>query len=503
MTDAFGEDPPRSGRTVALSSRHVPTWMAFAGFRVPRPGGRSPKASTIGTWRRPRRATVGGLVIAMLLAACGPAPTPDASPPPTAATDTPSPTSSMDPETGSVEPAPGSDSAVYPPNPGAVLVAIDAGHGGCLDWGVPDPSERGVELAEKTLTLGIAQRLRDLLVADGIGVLMIRDADVALAGDNEPAFGCDGPAWRDVDGDGRSGFEETGRIRTRDELQARIDLANLARADVLVSIHINSLTQDGVAFEIAATQTFYDDETPWGASSGSLADSLQAEVMAAIEPLATYDRQDRGTDAVAFFAVSRQWQDDDTCETPGDTWCKPHRALSMPSALAEVGSINLLEEHDLLASAAGQDAIAAGLFEGIAGHLGARPLAARIGLDGEAPGERPEALDGTGPPFVAPAAPSPLRLRLTNTGTQPWPAGMSLVAGWEMTDLPYLGQPPDDLVPVGNEIPALSPGESVVVEAGLPAAPAEPAVAWIGLRDGNDLLADAGSPPLQLSSQPD
>ena len=54
-----------------------------------------------------------------------------------------------------VEPAPGSDSEVYAPNPEAIVVAIDAGHGGCLDWGVPDPSQRGVELAEKTMTLVI------------------------------------------------------------------------------------------------------------------------------------------------------------------------------------------------------------------------------------------------------------------------------------------------------------------------------------------------------------
>ena len=451
-----------------------------------------------------RAIAIAALLIATL-SGCGPDASqsrPAASSPASAPAE-PSPTPGPGSSTGTVEPAPGSDSVVYPPNPRAIVVAIDAGHGGCLDWGVPDPSERGVELAEKTLTLGIAQRLRDLLVADGIGVLMIRDADVALAGDDEPAFGCDGPAWRDVDGDGRSGFEETGRIRTRDELQARIDLANLARADVLISIHINSLTQDGIAFEIAATQTFYDDETPWSASSASLAESLQSGVVAAIEPLATYDREDRGTDAVAFYAVSRQWQDDDTCETPGDTWCKPHRALAMPGALAEVGSINLLEEHDLLASAEGQEAVAAGLFDGLARHLGARPLAARIGLETETPGERPEALDGTGPPFVASPLTAPLRLRLTNTGIEPWPAGMSLVAGWEMTELPYLGQPPSGLVPLGNDIPTLAPGESVVVEAVLPAVPAERSVAWIGLRGGNGLLAEAGSPPLQLSSQPD
>ena len=483
MTDAFADDAGRGRGEMHVRSRRVPAWAPFASIR--------------GVAR--------GLVLAAaLLAACGPVVTSEPSPSATAldASST-TPTPSVSPATGSVEAAPGSDSAVYPENPGAIVVAIDAGHGGCLDWGVPDPSERGVELAEKTLTLGIAQRLRELLVSDGIGVLIIRDADVALAGDNEPAFGCDGPAWRDVDGDGRSGFEETGRIRTRDELQARIDLANLARADVLISIHINSLTQDGVAFEIAATQTFYDDETPWGASSGSLAESLQSGVVAAIEPLATYDREDRGTDAVAFYAISRQWQDGDTCETPGDTWCKPHRALAMPGALAEVGSINLRDEHDLLASADGQDAVAAGLFEGLVAHFGARDLAARIGFENEVPGDRPDELDGLGPPFDAPVLESPVRLRLTNTGTEPWPDGMALVIGWEVTDLPYLPQPPNALVPLGNEIPALAPGESVVVEATLPAAPSGRSVAWIGLQAGNDLLADAGSPALQLSSRPD
>ncbi len=394
---------------------------------------------------------------------------------------------------------------MYPPNPGAIVVAIDPGHGGCLDWGVPDPSERGVELAEKTLTLAIAQRLRDRLVADGIAVLMTRDADVALAGDDEPAFGCDGPPWRDVDGDGQAGFEESGRIRTRDELQARIDLANLARADILLSIHINSLTQDGVAFEIAATQTFYDDETPWGAASGALAEALQDGVVAAIEPLASYDREDRGTDAVAYYAISRQWEDGDTCEVPGDTWCKPHRALAMPGALAEVGSINLREEHDLLASSVGQDAIAGGLFAGLAAYFESRGLAGRIGLADETPAERPAERAGSGPLFFAPTiGDDPIKLRLTNTGTEAWPTGISLVAGWEETDLPYLPRHPDDLVPLGNDIPELAPGESVVIEASLPPAPTVGrAVAWLGLRVGGDLLADLGSPAFQASSGPD
>ena len=57
---------------------------------------------------------------------------------------------------------------------------------------------------------------------------MTRDDDVALAGDDYPDLGCHGPPWRDVNGDGESGFDPVGAIRTRDELQARLDLANLA-----------------------------------------------------------------------------------------------------------------------------------------------------------------------------------------------------------------------------------------------------------------------------------
>ena len=156
------------------------------------------------------------LVLAALVAACG---TQTASPS-TSAVPSIAPTASAVPSeaptVGTVEPAPGSNSEVYAPNPGAIVVAIDAGHGGCLDWGVPDPSERGEELAEKTLTLEIARRLRDRLEAEGVTVVMVRDGDIALAGDDYADLGCNGPAWRDVNGDVEAGFEQEGATRTRD-----------------------------------------------------------------------------------------------------------------------------------------------------------------------------------------------------------------------------------------------------------------------------------------------
>jgi N-acetylmuramoyl-L-alanine amidase len=215
------------------------------------------------------------------------------------------PSAELDP--GGVEAAPGSDSAVYAPNPAAIVVAIDAGHGGCLDWGVPDPSERGEQLAEKTLTLEIALDLRDLLSAQGIGVVMIRDEDEALAGDNYSPLGCEGPPWRDVNGDGLAGFgpDLPEATRTRDELQARLDLANVAQADALISIHINAPSDGGQRIEIAFSETFYTDETPWGATATArLAEAMQAGVVDRLDPIADYERGDRGITAHNFYLVA-------------------------------------------------------------------------------------------------------------------------------------------------------------------------------------------------------
>lgn len=409
---------------------------------------------------------------------------------------------SQRPVAGAVEPAPGSDSAVYAPNPGAVLVAIEPGHGGCLDWGVPDPSERGPQLAEKTLTLAIAQRLHDLLADEGIGVLMIRDEDEALAGDDYPPLGCEGPAWRDVNGDGLAGFgpDLPEATRTRDELQARLDLANLAGADALISIHINSPTEDGVQVEIAFSETFYTDETPWGASATArLAEAIQGGVVRRLDPLADYERGDRGITAHNFYMVAPTLFEP-TEERP-DPFRQPTRGGLMPVVLSEVGSITLRSEHDLLASAGGQQAVAQGLLDGLAAYFGGRELAARIALADASVGAVPAPVDGDGPMFWAPRAPGdPVSLRLTNTGVSAWPSGMELVAGWSATDQPYLATAPPALEALAV-VPALGPGESLVLRVDLPSPPPNRALAWISLRIDGATLADHGSPALQLSSR--
>lgn len=448
----------------------------------------------------PTRRLAAGLAGMLLLAACGADPVgPSPSVPGSGAPASVGPSPSADGGFGSVIPAPGSASEIYEPNPGALVIAIDPGHGGCLDWGVPDPLSRGVEFSEKTMTLGIAERLRDLLAAQGVEVLLLREGDEALAGDDYPDLGCTGPAWRDVDGDGRAGFEETGRVRTRDELQARIDRANLARADVLLSIHINSMTQNGVVYEIAATQTFYDDETPWGEdASAPLAAAIQSDVVAALESVAGYERQDRGTEAVAYYSVSRAWRDGDTCETEGDTWCKPHRAIQMPGVLSEVGSITLRAEQDLLADAAGQEAVASGLYDGIASFLADRPLAVRYDILGATEAVLPR----DGPLEQAQILPDgEVELVLTNRGTEAWPANLQLVAGWEASELPYLASAPSDLEVLPVDVPPLAPGEAVRLLLPLPPpGDGERQVGWISLSGPNGPWAELGSPPAQVAN---
>lgn len=443
------------------------------------------------------------LAITLVLAACGSESASGSSTPLPSMSVAETAAASEEPGSPAVEPAPGSDSTVYAPNPGAIVVAIDAGHGGCLDWGVPDPSERGVDLAEKTLTLGIAQRLRDLLLAEGIGVVMIRKGDEALAGDDYAPLNCSGPAWRDVNGDGLSGFgpDLPEATRTRDELQARLDLANLARADALVSLHINSPTEGGVPVEIAFSETFYTDETPWGATaSADLAEEIQAGVVERLGRVADYERGDRGTTAHNFYMVAPPLFEV-TPDRP-DPLKQPTRGGLMPVILAEVGSIRLRSEHDLLASSEGQDAVAVGTLEGLAAFLDGRDLAARIGLEDVLPGAVLEAVEGDGPPFWAPLMPDgPVELRLINTGTVAWPSDVGLVGGWETSDQPYLARAPESLERLAVEVPALAPGESTVVRVELPSAPVDRALAWISLESQGATAADRGSPALQLSSQ--
>ena len=457
-----------------------------------------------------RRARIGpawAAVWLVLLSACATPPATPTAPGATDAAQAPSASASATPqEISAVEPAPGSASTVFAPNPGAIVVAVEAGHGGCLDWGVADPDQRGEEFAEKAITLAIAHALREALEVEGIRVVTVRETDAALAGDLYPPLGCSGDPFRDVNGDGLAGFgpEVPEGTRARDELQTRLDVANVARADVLISIHVDSITDEaGNLLPIARTETFYTDETPWGPTAGArLAEGLQAGVVDALGAVAGYERQDRGTRAHNLYIVAPPLFEP-TEERP-DPLRQPTRGALMPAALVEVGSITLPDEHALLLDPAGQGAAAQGLLDGLVTYLGSRGLAARI--EPAAGGDVSiVATDGDGPPYwirtLGPGDGSvTLPIRITNTGTEAWPASAHLLAGWETSDAPYLRAPPEGLDPVGPELPALASGESVVVTLNIePPDAAARQVLWLTLSNGDGTFSELGSPPLQLA----
>jgi N-acetylmuramoyl-L-alanine amidase len=400
-----------------------------------------------------------------------------------------------------VIPAPGGSSAVYAPNPGAIVVAIDPGHGGCLDWGVPNPYDNVVSKAEKSDTLGIALALRSMLQAQGVSVVLTRSSDEALAGDNYPPNCSTGTTWRDVNQDGEKGFGPgiADAVQARDELSARIDLANVARADIMISIHINSMVSNGRIYRIAATQTFFTDDLPWVDAASRLATDVQDGVVASMAAAVSYSRQDRGTDGTAPYLY--------LLKMPGTAGNEPRRGLLMPGILTEVGSISLKAEAELLATPAGYADAAKGIYDGIVRYLADRPLAARIDalVPGGSAGVQPTAVPGDGPPFWPAVAPADgaMTLRLTNTGSAVWPSGLVLAAGWGATDMPYLATAPDTLQPLAGDVPALGPGESVEVPVTLPSGTGSGRqVAWITLLgpDGT-ALTTIGCPPLQLGSR--
>lgn len=440
--------------------------------------------------------------VAALLSACGAdAPAPSTASP-SAASPTPAASATATPAVGEVRPAPGSASVIFAPDPSAIVVAVEAGHGGCLDWGVPDPEERGPEFAEKAITMGIARELAELLEADGVAPVLIRDGDEALAGDFYPPLNCEGAPFRDVNGDGLAGFGSDDlpeATRTRDELQARLDSANLAGADVLVSIHVDSITDAaGNLLPIARTETFYTDETPWGVPAAErLAASVQASVVAAMDEVAAYERQDRGTNAHNLYIVAPPLSE--TTPDRPDPLRQPTRGALMPAILVEVGTITLPEEHELLLGPDGARAAAQGIFDGLAEWFEQRELSGRIALDGDPPGTSPPLRPGEGPPFVAEPMPEgPLRLRVTNTGTTAWDAGARIVAAEVADGHPYVYGVPDGVAPIGPELPALAPGASVVVELEAPGGAGGAGVAWFSLLVGQENLAQRGSPALQL-----
>ena len=148
------------------------------------------------------------------------------------------------------------------------VVVIDAGHGG-KEIGASHSFPDGLQLAEKDLTLKVALRLGQLLSGSSYAAIQTRTIDRAV---NEPP--------RDLTGDDK--------ITLADELQARIDLANAAAADLFVSVHFNGTANPSSR----GTQVFYSDGRPFTDRSKVFAELADASLVKALAE-AGYSTSDR------------------------------------------------------------------------------------------------------------------------------------------------------------------------------------------------------------------
>jgi N-acetylmuramoyl-L-alanine amidase len=225
-----------------------------------------------------------------------------------------------------------------PPVPasGSIVVAINPGHGGSD----PGATSRGLEEADANLS--IARRVQRMLEAAGVVVVMTRTTDRDV---NRPA--------QDVDGNGR--------IDHRDELVARLDVANLARADLTLNIH-NNATACHCA---SGTETFVDARRPWGHANASLGREVQRALVRRLRRFAdrSWRVRDRGVGSGSYVSLSGGAKGGD-------------RPSLMPAILGESLFVDERGDRERLASSAVRTAIAAAYYDGVVAWLRARPLAA-------------------------------------------------------------------------------------------------------------------------------
>jgi N-acetylmuramoyl-L-alanine amidase len=272
---------------------------------------------------------------------------------------------------------------VYPANPGAITVLINPGHGGTRK-GAVSPT-----LLEKDANLDIGLRLRRLLRAAGVNVVMTRATDTSL---NLPPI--------DLNGDGivgRPPGEEDW-----DELEARVDLGNQARADVHIFNHNNGAGCRCLHY----TETFTGMHRTWTPEGIALATFVQSAQMAQLDTFtsAAWSPIDHGVrDGARYFTLSPY-----TLSTPR----RIPRPTLMPALLTESLFVSDPIENELLRRPQVRESIAIAIYLGIGEYLAMRAY-----------GMRYELLDG--PSEVSAGGPADYQLRVTNTGNLP-------SAGWQL-----------------------------------------------------------------------
>ena len=191
------------------------------------------------------------------------------------------------------------------------VVMIDAGHGGYDPGAI---TSQGIY--EKEINLQIAKKVRDFLVPGGVTTLLTRDED------------------EDYVPDGVSGRITKKQI----DLNYRIAKAVEARADIFVSIHVNSTAEA----RNSGAETFYHFSSVEGKD---LAVNIQQEL-------------------VKISGMNRR------VAKPGDFYIIKN--TSMPAVIVEVGYLSNVAERKKLQQSWYQEQVAHGIAKGIANYFEVR-----------------------------------------------------------------------------------------------------------------------------------
>lgn len=192
-----------------------------------------------------------------------------------------------------------------PPPLAGKKIVLDPGHGGA------DPGALGRVLGvqEKDVNLDVSLKLRDLLVGMGADVRMTRDSDTSVAPPGSSK---------------------------REELQARVDVANKWKADVYVSVHSNSFTRT----DKNGTECYHARQA-----------SPHSRVLAALTHQQIVERlglKDNGVLPADFYVIKN---------------------TTMPATLVETAYLSNPQDEAVLARPEARTEFAAALAEGLKGYF--------------------------------------------------------------------------------------------------------------------------------------
>lgn len=234
------------------------------------------------------------------------------------------------------------------PTPSHTIV-IDPGHGG-IDWGTYHTNANGkIDLKESNVVLNIGLKTKELLEAEGYKVVITRTDDNLVD-----------KAQTDVNGDGT--------VDPYDDLQARVNIANDAHADLFLSIHVNS---SAAGNDAGGIETWYCRDRPFAADNQRFANLIQKESIAAMKNIG-YDTTDRGANDDILL------ENDGTHIFVLGPMTKNHTSTTnMPGVLTEALFITNDTEANILNSTKGVNAFAGAYVKAIDEYFDQSNVAAK------------------------------------------------------------------------------------------------------------------------------